>query len=131
MANRLFQGTIIQMASVIERVIGVADQSMSIVACSDLGKIGEQEENLEKSHFSEPGIFTQGGYTYKCFGEMTSNPYILFVEGEDDLAKKYVGLLSVSFNGLKEYYEEKYDSSNFVKNILLDMIQNDAETGNR
>ena len=122
MANRLFQGTVHQMASVIDRIIGVVDHSMSIIACSDLGRIGELDANLEKDSFSETDYFTVNGNTYKVFGEMTTNPYVLFVEGEDEQAKKYAGLLAVSFSGLREYYEEKYDSASFVKNVLLDNI---------
>ena len=37
-------------------------------------------------------------------------------------AQKYAQLLSVSFASIKQYYDEKYDRSNFVKNVILDNI---------
>ena len=41
MANRLFQGVIHQMKDSIDRVFGVVDDNYTIIACSELGKIGE------------------------------------------------------------------------------------------
>jgi carbohydrate diacid regulator len=40
MANRLFQGVIHQMKDSIDRVFGVVDENYTIIACSELGKIG-------------------------------------------------------------------------------------------
>ena len=41
MSNRLFQGLVYQMRDTIDRMIGVIDESATIIACSDLTKIGE------------------------------------------------------------------------------------------
>ena len=40
MSSRLFQGIVHQMRDAIDRTIGVIDETLSIVACSDLGRIG-------------------------------------------------------------------------------------------
>lgn len=48
--------------------------------------------------------------------------YAVFVSGNDPEAAKYVGLLAVSLNSIKQYYDEKYDRSNFIKNVILDNI---------
>ena len=40
----------------------------------------------------------------------------------DEYATKYAQLLSVSFASIKQYYDEKYDRSNFIKNVILDNI---------
>ena len=110
------------MEDVIGRTIGVIDNSMTIIACSNLNMIGEQDSSINRNSFAETKVFTAGGNTYKVFGERTSVAYMIFVEGEDDEAANYVGLLAISFAGLKEYCEEKYDSNNFIKNVLLDNI---------
>ena len=44
MSNRLFQGVMHQMKDTIDRTIGVIDESMAVIACSDLGRIGESCE---------------------------------------------------------------------------------------
>ena len=41
MSNRLFQGVIHQMKDSVDRTFGVIDENSTIIACSDLGKIGE------------------------------------------------------------------------------------------
>ena len=41
MSNRLFQGLVYQMRDTVDRMIGVIDESATIIACSDLTKIGE------------------------------------------------------------------------------------------
>lgn len=46
MSNRLFQGVIHQMRDSIDRTIGVIDESSVIIACSELGKIGEVTESV-------------------------------------------------------------------------------------
>ena len=44
------------------------------------------------------------------------------MEGADPEARKYVKLLAVSLNSIKQYYDEKYDRGNFIKNVILDNI---------
>lgn len=46
MPNRLFQSIVNQMRDSIDRNIGVVDESGSVIACSELGQIGEIERVL-------------------------------------------------------------------------------------
>ena len=46
MSNRLFQGLVYQMRDTVDRMIGVIDESATIIACSDLTKIGEPNDFL-------------------------------------------------------------------------------------
>ena len=46
MSNRLFQGVIHQMRDAIDRTIGVIDETSVIIACSELGRIGEVNESI-------------------------------------------------------------------------------------
>ena len=118
MANRLFQGVIHQMKDAIDRVFGVVDENYTIIACSELGKIGEI---IPDNNFIT-GIAVQSGYTYKIIGEKQGPTYTVFVEGDDAIAAKYAEILSIAFANIKFYYDEKYDRANFIKNIILDNI---------
>ena len=122
MSNRLFQGVVHQMKDVIDRVVGVVDDTATVIACSDLSKIGHVNEivSVELTESSEP--FVRDGYTYKSFGNHTGSDYAVFVEGVDDIATKYANILSVSLASLKQFSDEKYDKTNFVKNVILDNI---------
>ncbi len=122
MSNRLFQGVVHQMKDTIDRTIGVVDETMSTIACSDLGRIGESCDSIGTESFSTQEAFIREGYTFKTFGSRPKSEYLLFVEGTDEQAAKYASLLAISFASIKQYYDEKYDRSNFVKNVILDNI---------
>ena len=122
MSNRLFQGVVHQMREAIDRTIGVIDETLSVIACSDLGRIGEVSDAVTAESFSAQDLFVKGGYTYKPFGSRPRAEHILFVEGTDDQAAKFAALLAVSLSSIKQYYDEKYDRNNFIKNVILDNI---------
>ena len=44
------------------------------------------------------------------------------MEGEDDQALGCADLLAISLGAVKQYYDEKYDRGNFIKNVILDNI---------
>ena len=48
--------------------------------------------------------------------------YAAFVEGTDEEALAMCSMVVVALNGVKQYYDEKYDKATFLKNILLDNV---------
>ncbi len=122
MSNRLFQGIIHQMRDVVDRTIGVIDETGAVISCSDLGRIGEIRTNNLVTIFSSSTPVASDGYLYQVFGTHMHPEYAVFVEGEDAAAHSYIGVLGVSLSSIKQFYDEKYDRSNFVKNIILDNI---------
>ena len=122
MSSRMFQSVIMQMKDASDRTIGVIDETSAIIACSDLGRIGEISNTITAESFAATDTFVSGDYTYKPFGSQPNSEYILFVSGNDEQAEKYAALLAVSLSSIKQYYDEKYDRGNFVKNIILDNI---------
>lgn len=122
MSNRLFQGIIHQMKDAVDRVIGVIDENGVIISCSDLARIGETRQGIRDELAYTSDAITSGGYTYKLIGSSPKADYIVFVEGEDKSAEKYAAILSVALANIKNLYDEKYDKSSFIKNIILDNI---------
>lgn len=122
MSNRLFQGVVHQMKDAISRTIGVIDETSVIIACSDLGRIGEVNEAITQDSLANPDAFVVNGCTYKAFGNKPRAEYVVFVEGDDETALKDASLLAISLNSIKQYYDEKYDRGNFIKNVILDNI---------
>ena len=41
MANRVFQNVVYQMKDAVDRVVGVIDETGTVISCSELGQIGE------------------------------------------------------------------------------------------
>lgn len=122
MSNRLFQGVVHQMRDTIDRVIGVVDDSATIIACSELSKIGAYNEFISLDLADSHEVFVRDGYTYKPFGSTIKPDYAVFVEGVDETASKYAQILSITLSSIKQYYDEKYDRNNFIKNVVLDNI---------
>ncbi len=122
MSNRLFQGIIHQMRDSIDRVIGVVDDTATVISCSDLTRIGETSEYLMLDMGENQDLFVRDGYTYKPFGSKSKPEFAVFVEGLDEMAARYCGILAVALSGIKQYYDEKYDRNNFIKNVILDNI---------
>ncbi len=122
MSNRLFQGVIHQMRDAVDRVFGVIDDNGVIIACSELVKIGEMRQGVRDELAYTSDAVTSGGYTYKPIGSGSKWEYIVFIEGEDKVAEKTATLLAVSLSNIKNLYDEKYDKSSFIKNIILDNI---------
>ena len=122
MSNRLFQGVIHQMRDTIDRTIGVIDETSVVIACSELGRIGEVNEHITSELLTSTAPFVLNGYTYRAFGNKPRGEYAVFVAGNDYAAQKYAAILAISLGSIKQYYDEKYDRGNFIKNVILDNI---------
>lgn len=122
MSNRLFQGLIHQMRDAIGRNAGVIDETGTIISCSDLNRIGKPINGFTKEIFVENERVCVGGNTFRCFGTPMRPEYAVFVDGSDDLAGRYVNICYVALSNIKQFYDEKYDRGNFIKNVMLDNI---------
>lgn len=122
MGNRIFQSIIHQLKNAIDKVCGVIDETGTVIACSELQLIGTVRSDVIGKIDSSDDIIVIDGFTYKPFGSPAMLDYIVFVEGDDDLSEKFTRLLAISLSGLRNYYEEKFDKNNFVKNIIFDNV---------
>ena len=103
MSNRLFQAVIHQMKDAIDKTFGVMDANNTIIACSELGRIGEQ---LDVAVLPVAEGYTDGGYTFKPVVSAQGADYTVFVEGTDIICNKYALVISVAFANIKNYYEK-------------------------
>ena len=123
MSNRLFQTVIYQMKDAIGRTIGVIDDSGIIIACSELGKVGESKQRIREELTYSSEAIVYDGYTYRFIGAPgAKNDCIIFIEGDDSHASKMAEILSIALGSIKGMYDDKYDKSSFIKNIILDNI---------
>ena len=122
MSNRLFQTVIHQMKDILGRTIGVIDENGIIIACSELGKIGESRQRIREELTFAHGSICYEGYSYRFITVSGKNDCIAFAEGTDSEADKVTQLLAISLGNIKSLYDEKYDKGSFIKNIILDNI---------
>ena len=122
MSNRLFQNVIHQMKDVFGRTIGIVDENGIIIACSEVGKIGESRQRIRDELSYSQSSICYDGYTYRAISETGKNCCVAFAEGTDSEADKITTILSISIGNLKTLYDEKHDKGSFIKNIILDNI---------
>ena len=109
MSNRLFQTVIHQMRDVIGRTVGVIDENGIIVACSELGRIGESRQRIREEllYASSNSSLLLEGYTYRFVMSGTQKlDTIVFVEGVDKETDRMAQMLSVSLGNIKVLYDE-------------------------
>ena len=122
MANRVFQNVVYQMKEAVDRVLGVVDETGTVISCSELGQIGEVRDGVAAARQAGGEAFVRDGYSYHQFSNAKHNDYAAFVEGTDPTAEQFAAMLSVSLQCIKQYHDEKFDKTNFIKNVVLDNI---------
>ena len=114
--------TIYQMKEAVERTVGVLDDKGVVIACSTLSRIGESHKDaLDEISYSFDTVVLDG-YTYRPVGTHARIEYVVFTEGVDDKAKSASSMIAIALASVKTLYDEKYDKTNFIKNIILDNI---------
>ena len=78
------------MKEVIGRTLGIIDENGIIVACSELGKIGESRQRIREELAYSADVVTFEGYTYRYVSTQQKGDTIVFVEGVDQEAAKIV-----------------------------------------
>ena len=122
MPNRLFQGVINQMRDAVDRTIGVVDEAGTVIACSDLGIIGEVRKGVVSAGVFNGTQTCVDDSTYTTFDVLIRPEYAAFVDGTDELSRRYSQIIAVALDQIKQNNDEKFDRSNFVKNVILDNI---------
>lgn len=124
MSNRLFQSIVLQMKESTDRAIGVVDIEGSVIACNELPMIGEHwPDVVDALNGERDAMLVIDGKTFKSLNGWSAQfDYAVFVQGDDEQARLICSMAAVALNGVKSYYEEKYDKAAFVKNIISDNI---------
>ena len=124
MSSRTFQGVVVQMKEATDRNIGVIDSEGTVIASTELSLIGSQIGSIfALTETPQDRLAIIEGRTFKILGGSDSwFDYAVYVEGTDDFSASLCHLACVAINEAKVYYEEKFDKSALVKNIITDNI---------
>lgn len=119
---KLIQNLINQIGEFMDGYIGVMDVTGLILGCSDESETGTNhpaaaEVMKDKSIFHE----AHGQLFQKVFikGRLE---FIVFIANEGEQSKQLLSMLAVNVSNIRNYYEEKFDRANFIKNIITDNI---------
>ena len=94
-----------------------------IIACSELGRVGEVNEHVSPESLTSPGAFVINGYTYKSFGSRLAarNMQRLFPEAmrmQFGMPASWQSRSTASSSIMMR----SMTGSNFIKNVILDNI---------
>ena len=121
MLNKFFQNAIYKYIGIVDYPFGIIDESGVIVASSVSSTIGRKLIE-DTDMFRVESVVVHNGITFKPVFNHSKYDFCVYIESDDEVSKKCVQIFATSFMGIKQNYEEKFDASSFVKNILLDSI---------
>jgi len=104
------------------RPVGVIDPEGVVVACSDLSMIGTSLGQITTVLGDNDETTKISGKTFKSLGAGTTDDYIIFASGEDDLSRTLCIMASIAINEAGIYFEENHDKRAFVKSIISENI---------
>jgi carbohydrate diacid regulator len=67
-------------------------------------------------------ILYKDGYTVRVMSNKPYAEYVVYVEGTDEVSKYCCNAIAVAANNVRHYYDEKYDKTNFMQNIIFDNL---------
>lgn len=119
---KLFQNLINQIREYVDGNFGVMDETGLILGCTD-DSITGTNHSAAAFVLHEKGLFSE--IQQQMFQKVYIKnrlEFIVFIDIEGEHSKKLLSLLAINVTNIRNYYEEKFDRSNFFKNIITDNI---------
>ena len=123
MAARLFQSILLEIKDKVPFVVGVVDQTGSVIACTEIKLIGENVEGAPAFFAAGKDCGEHGGYMFQQLkGYENGVEYATFCASQGEMAETVCALASIAISNSKSLYEEKHDRAAFIKRIILSNI---------
>ena len=122
MISKAFQNIITQMADVFPKRFGIADTQGLILASTGVEPRQDVLDDLVYAVSTSDKILFKDGYTVKVLSNKPYSEYIVYVEGTDEVSKVCCSAVVVAANNVRHYYDEKYDKTMFMQNIIFDNL---------
>jgi len=122
LSNQILQDTIDGLKNITRREFCVMGKDGKVTASTEIEKINTQIDAA--ADFMASGAESQliRGYQYfKVFDNGTAE-YAVLTKGEDDEAYRLGKIAAFQMQSLILAYKERFDSDNFIKNLLLDNL---------
>lgn len=122
MALKVFQTVITRVREAIGNDFGVTDSTGTIIASTNEEEVGTVHEQCSDFLLSNRVFIEKPGLVMKKIDINGRLDFVLYLVSDHPDRKKHAELISISLENAKLYYDEKYDRSNFMKNVLLGNI---------
>jgi len=111
-----------QIKYIIDDEFGIMDDSGTIVACSNEKKVGMKNPSISKILESEKTYNVFENQSFQKIYIKNKLEFIAYINSINENNAKFLSLISMNVVNFKIYYEDKYDKTNFIKNIITDNI---------
>lgn len=122
MISKAFQNIVTQMADVFPKKFGIADSHGLVLASNGSEPTSEIIDDLVYAATNSEKLLFKDGYTVRVMSNKPYTEYIVYVEGTDEVSKYCCNSIAVAANNVRHYYDEKYDKTNFMQNIIFDNL---------
>lgn len=119
---KLFQNLVNQIKDIIEVEFGVMDDTGLILGCSVEARVGIIHPSTNEILKSKETFAIIEGTSFQKVYTKNKLDFIIFLNSTDENSHKYLSLIAVNVMNIRNYHEDKFDKSNFLKNILMDNI---------
>lgn len=120
MMKKTFQNVINQMDAFLTSPVGVMDSEGFVLATNASENMAEYSDIFLAAVNDNLEIHGCRGYSI-CGISKTGKPeYIVYVRGIDDESRRTCMMLSVALSNIRLFYDDKYDKTTFIKNIISD-----------
>ena len=119
MISKAFQNIATQMSEVFPKRFGIADSRGLILASNGAEISQELCEDLVYA-INDDKVFTKDGYTVCPISCRPTAEYVVYVEGTDEVSRYCCQTLAIAADNVRHYYDEKYDKTVFMQNVIFD-----------
>ncbi len=122
MASKYLNTLLYQMKDAFGRKIGMIDYTGFITSPSNPAEIDANVGViLSKCEAARIAVHYLG-YTFYPVESRGKLEFITFVEGEDAAAVKYAKILTIAIDNMRQFYDDRFDKTSFVKNVMMDNV---------
>ncbi len=122
MIGKAFQNIVTQMADVFPKRFGIVDSNNLVIACNGTQPRDSIIEDLLAAAQNSDNTRFKDGYTIRAISGTPHTEYIVYSEGTDEIAKYCCNAIAVAARNVRVYYDEKYDKTSFMQNIIFDNL---------
>ncbi len=123
MASKYLNTMLYQLKEAFGRKIGMIDYTGYITSPGNPAEIDANVSViLSKCEAADGNVVHYLGYSFLPVETRGKLEFVSFVEGEDASAAKFAEILTISIDNMRQFYDDKFDKTNFVKNIIMDNI---------
>lgn len=122
MISKAFQNIVTQMSDVFNKKFGIADSKGLVLAHAGAEVSPEIIAELVEAVSGNDSVILKSGYTVRFMSNDPYAKYIVYVEGIDEVSRYCCNAVTVAASNVRHYYDEKYDKTNFMQNILFDNL---------